>query len=151
LHDLRLTEAEDRVFDLTPCTKESLAFVAPKGARCVVTWRPANSCGVRTKVLAVRDPSGGRALAPQACLQGAPEPKIDSGRGNESMLDFIAPKSGRYHVVFTAEEGTEGKTTAHVAVRQPECRGLDVIYDGCGCAPSKTASLPRPASSVASR
>jgi hypothetical protein len=146
LHDVRLSNPADRDFDLSPCKKDTLAFVASKGSRCVVTVRPHNACNVRAKILAVRDPGNGRALAPEAQLDGAPDPRVDSGRGNEARLDFIAPRSGRYLVIMTAEPCTTGKATAHVSVRPPQCRGLDIYYDAapCACAPPAPAPAPCP-------
>lgn len=143
-HDVRLSTQADRTYDLSPRRRDTLAFVAPKGSRCVVSVAPSNTCGVRARILAVKDPANGRALAPEAQLEGAPDPRIASGRGNEARLDFIAPRAGRYLVVMTAEEGTSGLVTAHVSVRPPERRNLDLYFD----APVPAAT---PTSAVAAR
>ena len=132
-YDLRLLTPEDKKVFLTPCKKETVSFLATKGSRCTVEIAPTHACNVVPKILAVKDPANGRALACEAQLDGAPAPMILPNRGGAARLDFIAAKPGRYTVVYAAEEGTEGDAVTHVMVFAPKARNLDLYHDGRAC------------------
>ena len=118
-HELRLANPEDKTVFLEAGKTETISFIAAKGSRCMVEVTPAHACNVTPKFLSVKDPTGGRALAPEAKLDGAPEAWIVTSRGGTKRVDFNAPRSGRYTVVLTADGCTSGKAVAHVAVHPP--------------------------------
>ena len=139
-YDLRLLAPEDKSVSLTPCAKQTLSFLASKGSRCVVTIAPTHACNVVPRILAVKDPAGGRALACEAQLDGAPTPMIRPDRANAAHLDFIAAKPGRYTVIYSAAPDTEGDATTHVQVFPPKERHLELYHDGRPCPEGFTTS-----------
>jgi hypothetical protein len=145
-HDLRLANPDDKAVYLEAGKNETISFVAAKGSRCLIEVTPDHACNVTPKIVAVKDPTGGRALAPEAKLEGAPEAWIVTSRGGAKRVDFNAPRSGRYTVIMTAEDCTSGKAVAHVAVHPPgpnRCLYHDDTPCPEGCAP-RPSSPPEP-------
>jgi hypothetical protein len=141
-HSLELANPEDKTVFLEPGKTETISFVASKGSRVMVEVTPAHSCNVTPKFLSVKDPTGGRALAPEARLEGAPEAWIVTSRGGKKRVDFNASRSGRYTVVVTAEDCTSGKATAHVAVHPPGPNRC--LYHGDQACPERPTTPPEP-------
>ena len=141
-HELRLANPDDRTMWLEAGKTQTITFVAPKGSRCMVEVTPDHACNVTPKFLAVKDPAGGRALAPEAKLDGAPEAWIVGSRGGAKRVDFNAPRSGRYTVVVTAEDCSSGKAVAHVAVHPPGDKRC-LYHDDHAC-PERPTIPPEP-------
>ena len=141
-HDLRLANPDDKAMWLEAGKTQTISFVAPKGARCMVEVTPDHACNVTPKFLAVKDPTGGRALSPEAKLDGAPDAWIVGARGGTKRVDFNAPRSGRYTVVVTAEDCTSGKALAHVSVHPPGDNRC-LYHDDHAC-PERPTTPPEP-------
>jgi hypothetical protein len=142
-HELRLANPEDKTVFLEAGKTETISFVAAKGSRCMVEVTPEHARTVTPKFLSVKDPTGGRALAPEAKLDGAPEPWIVTSYGGKKRVDFNAPRSGRYTVLMTADGCSSGKAVAHVAVHPPGPNR--VLFHGDAPCPERSATPPEPA------
>jgi hypothetical protein len=139
--DLRLVAPEDETVRLTPCTTKTASFVASRGTRVLMTVRPEGRCGLVPKFLSVTDPHGGRALAADRALPGAPAPLVKEGRNGEQVLDFNAPMPGRYTVTYTAEKDTEGTAVTTVQLFTPKPSFRRLYHDNHGC-PEAGAAVP---------
>ena len=140
-HDIRTSEAPERIIALTPESKEKVSFVAPRGANCLVTIQPLHACNCVPKVLAVYGPNGSRALDAEKQLEGAPAPAVIDGRGNTERLRFNASQPGRYTVVLASECGTEGDARVAAQVFAPKASNRDLYHDNhpCPCTPGAPA------------
>jgi hypothetical protein len=145
-YDQRVSVPEEQQVFLDCSNKETVAFTAPRGSNCVVTIRPLHDCNVVPKIVSVKDPDGGRALAKEAVLPGASAPVVDIGRSNTRILRFNAPKSGKYQVTYMAEPGTSGDAVTVVQVFPPvgPSRVLQHDQQACGGG-SCPAPIARPA------
>jgi len=132
-YEQRFALPDEQQVYLDCSTRHTLAFTAPRGANCVVTIRPLHDCNVIPKIVGVKDPEGGRALAKEAVLPGAPPPVVDLGRSNTRILRFNAPKSGKYQVQYMAESGTSGEAVAVVQVFPPAPAQRLLQHDQQGC------------------
>lgn len=141
-YDIRLVTPFDQSLALTPCSKQEITFVAPRGSNVIVTISPAHKCTLVPKVLAVKDPDGGRALAPGADCSGAQVPTISDGRDGGRKLQFSAMKPGRYTVVVSSEE-TSGDAVAHVQVFPPKRPVRKLYHDGHPCPEGFTVPTSR--------
>jgi hypothetical protein len=151
-YDQRLAVPEEKQVFLDCSNRETVAFTAPRGANCVVTIRPLHDCNVIPKIITVKDPDGGRALAKEAVLPGAPAPVVDLGRSNTRILRFNAPKAGKYQVTYGAEAGTSGDVVTVVQVFPPVGPSRLLQHDqqscGGGSCPAPTPgpiAMPAPA------
>jgi hypothetical protein len=147
--DLRTLSPDDEKVHLTPCTTKTVSFVASRGSRILMTVRPEGRCGVVPKYLSVTDPHGGRALAPERALPGAPVPVVREGRIGEQILDFNAAIPGRYTVTYTAEKDTEGDATTIVQIFPPKPSFRRLYHDNHACPepgvlPTSAAMPPEP-------
>jgi hypothetical protein len=147
--DLRMVPPDDERVHLTSCTTKTATFVASRGSRIRMTVAPEGRCGVVPKFLSVTDPHGGRALAPERMLPGAPAPILKEGRSGEQILDFNAAIPGRYTVTYTAEKDTEGTALTTIQVFPPKPSFRRLYHGNTPCdvptaAPTAAAQPPEP-------
>jgi len=145
---LRLVPPPEQDLHLTPCTTKAISFIAARGTEVTVTLAPTSRNGVLPRVMGVKGPDGGRALAPEAQLEGAKVPTISEERENARMLRFNAARPGRYTVLVSADPNTQGDATATVCLKPAKACPRQLYHDGSPC---PDGSCPRSGTQVAQR
>ena len=127
-YQLRFPPIECMRLDLRSCEAHPVTVSAPRGGMVTVAIRPARGSCTQIQLNGVEDPWGGRALAPERQLQGAPPPQVSHGHDGSTYLNFMAPIPGRYTILTAAKPGGDGPAVLDVKVRPTGGRSRQLVH-----------------------